>query len=140
MEEDLKILDGLVKGIYKYGFDYDVDGEKHDILRYEEFNALENLIKGYRELEEKYNNLKIRHNGTKEALRVSEELERHFSEEASKLEAELDDSIPKSKIKEKIEEIKEKDKAYKTYTKDGRENFITEYFAIKVLQELIEDK
>lgn len=37
----------------------------------------------------KYENLKSRHKGTKEALRVSEDLEKHFSEEASTLEAEL---------------------------------------------------
>ena len=62
MEEDIKILEGLVKGFYKYGFDYDVDGEKHDIIRYEEFKALENLIKGYRNLEmelEKWKNGKM---------------------------------------------------------------------------------
>lgn len=38
----------------------------------------------------RYKNLKVRHNGTKEALRVSEDLEKHFSEEASILEAELE--------------------------------------------------
>ena len=49
----------------------------------------------------------------------------------------VENTIPKSLIKEKIEEIKEKDKKYKTYTKDGRENFITEYLAIPILQELL---
>lgn len=48
--------------------------------------------------------------------------------------------IPKSKIKEKIEEIKEYDKKYKTYTKDGRENYTMRFMAIPVLQELLEEK
>jgi hypothetical protein len=108
MEEDIKILEGLVKGIYKYGFDYDVDGEKHDIIRYEEFKAIENLIKGYRELEEREIWSTATINGLKR------------------------DFIPKSKIKEKIEE-------------DAFEVFTSEYGNIEVvctdsLYELMEDK
>lgn len=53
-----------------------------------------NLIKKQQaELEnitQKYNNLKSYNKGTKEALRVSEELEKHYSIEASEFEAELE--------------------------------------------------
>lgn len=46
--------------------------------------------------------------------------------------------ISKDKIKDKIKEYLEFDKKYKTYTKDGRENFSMAYFKAKALQELLE--
>ena len=46
--------------------------------------------------------------------------------------------VSKDKIKDKIKEYLEFDKKYKTYTKDGRENFSMAYFKAKALQELLE--
>lgn len=47
--------------------------------------------------------------------------------------------IHKSVIEEKIKEYLEYDRKYKTYTKDGRENFTMEYFKAGALEELIEE-
>ena len=47
--------------------------------------------------------------------------------------------ISKQKIKDKIEEYLEFDKKYKSYTKDGRENFTIEYYKAKTLEELLEE-
>lgn len=99
MEEDIKILEEILKDKEWYKIHGGED------IGYREVQAIENLIKGYREKESRYNNLKSRYNGTKEALRVSQELEKHYSVEASELEQQLFDSIPKSKIREKIEEL-----------------------------------
>lgn len=52
----------------------------------------------------------------------------------------IENYIPKQKIKDKIEEYLEYDKKYKTYTKDGKENFTMEYFKAKALQELLESE
>ena len=52
----------------------------------------------------------------------------------------LQNSIPKKKIKDKIKGYLEYDKKVKTYTSDGRENFTIEYYKAKTLQELLEDK
>ncbi len=64
-------------------------------------NKLEKVVDDNNELKTKYENLKIRHNGTKEALRVAEDLERQYSQEASNLEEELDNCIPISVIQNK---------------------------------------
>ncbi|MEE1059242.1 MAG: hypothetical protein U0K92_07660, partial [Treponema sp.] len=50
-----------------------------------------------------------------------------------------DNYSSKDKIREKIKELMEFDKKYKTYTRDGRENFSIEYFKAKTLQELLEE-
>lgn len=52
----------------------------------------------------------------------------------------LYDNIHKDKIREKIKELMEFDKKYKTYTSDGRENFSIEYFKVKTLQEILEEE
>ena len=84
-----------------------------------------------------------------ERLKVeNEELRKEIEELKAKIEfktfGDLDNPefedlyISKDKIKDKIKEYLDFDKKYKTYTKDGRENFSMEYFKAKALQELLE--
>lgn len=72
----------------------------------DDIQAIENLIKGYRELEYKYN--KALTDLSIEAKRTNEENYRCslFAVENNDLKEKLADSIPKSLIKEKIEELK----------------------------------
>ena len=87
-----------------------------------EIKAIENLIKGYK----------------------LEKLKNVLDEQS--LKEALEDYIPKSKIKEKIEELEKKILEYETYRETGKETDVEYYDFIansarkKVLQELMEDK
>lgn len=119
MEESIKILE---EKIYKMIIEIAVCRCNNDVeyaqIIDKEKQALENLIKGYRELE--------KHN-----INLSEQLQ---MAKGGMIIANLDavgDFIPKSKIKEKIEEW---DKSIKWNNTDDR------YYAIKILQELLEEE
>lgn len=124
MEEDIKILEEMRKKMNKT--------LSHKITR-QEFQAIENLIKGYRELEEKLNQL-LKY---EDDLRIKE---RAFCKE---------NHIPKSKIKEKIEELETKLKVFEKdirYCKDKVEARLMndEIYVLRrcmdLLKELMEDK
>jgi hypothetical protein len=112
MEENIKILEEKLKQWEPYKdirFKTDIELE----LQMEN-RAIENLIKGYRELEEE---------------------NKKWEEWAENAEYDMSvDYIPKSKIKEKIEELENtklcSDRFYQLITEDK----------IKLLQELMEDK
>lgn len=92
------------------------------IIDYKQIQAIENLIKGYRELEAKLNQL-LKY---EDDLRIKE---RAFCKE---------NHIPKSKIKEKIEEL---EKQYKQMEQTS--DFIIADIIqpkIQVLQELMEEE
>ena len=99
MEENIKILESHINQLKEF------EDEQELVL------ALENLIKGYRELKE----------GCKTCV-IRDDLHEY-----------VENSIPKSKIKEKIEEIKNKFGSVNGW--DSEFNY-----AIEVLQELMEDK
>lgn len=130
MEEDIKIVEELVEHNYLEDLGY-----LRDNNHYIRFNqALENLIKGYRELE-KENKL----------LKKVDSIVENIDTEKVILKIEDDDYIPKSKIKSKIEEL-EKQKE-ETYTKFLAGNRKDEFLSTKgkmlegatrALQELIE--
>lgn len=155
MEEE-KILEEMLNKMKKNNF---IIQYKDLYIDEKNINAIENLLKRYKELEEenkiliiakaealqemrkykaKYENLKIRHNGTKEALRVAEDLEKQYSQEASNLEAELDNSIPISVIQNKIDELREKEKTY--YFNNQGYSLSMVQNKIIVLQELLEER
>ena len=117
MEEDIEILEGLVNGIKKYGFDYDIDGEQHDSINFEEFKAIENLINRNKELEEELNSVK-------EIYYTQKEIETDY--------------IPKSKVKEKIEELNDYDSKFCQRVLDHNEHTLTELIQ-NILQELLEE-
>jgi len=82
---------------------------------------IENLIKGYRELEKDLHEMTISNNHKKENW-----IHKNC----------LNDYIPKSKIKEKIEELRKRnDKEPKGTMRDYLDNEV-----IRILQELMEDK
>ena len=116
MEEYIKILEDLINHI-RFN-----EPMHYGISLY--YKAIENLIKGYRELEEENEDLKndLHHDGL---------AHKYLTLKAT--------SIPKSKIKEKIEEIentriKGEYIRYKLSSEDIRRTIKT------VLQELMEDK
>ena len=121
MEEDIKILEKALKVLkgedtkLTFGFE-------------ETAQAIENLIKGYRELGRLYKSekeMKIRYVGYYQDLLLKE------------------NCIPKSKIKEKIEELKNKPVCLCTRS-NGKNDEALQHFinntVVKVLQELMEDK
>lgn len=139
MEEDIKILEEQLNTYKRHIENY----QKEECLTrvYYELKsyatALENLIKGYREYKNFY------HRRLKEWRTKFENQEKHFlneldeyDEEREKLKKQLDNSIPKSKVKEKIEGLRISGGGD---GKDRVENLARE-LAIEVLQELMEDK
>ena len=86
-------------------------------------NIRENLIKGYRELEKDLHEMTISNNHKKENW-----IHKNC----------LNDYIPKTKIKEKIEELKQKESIFSA-NKQGY-SFAMVQYQINVLQELMEDK
>ena len=168
MKEDIMILEEFKKNGYhllvmKYG-----DRHKAN-LKVE--RALDNLIKGYRELEEKYNNeldegLRMSEWLVQKQKQI-EELEYRYNKALSDLSIDAHklnesqyiiklkdeeyrnivdiiqkDSIPKSKIKEKIEEYKQEMKEIRAKEKGLIWNHRLHKldYAIQVLQELIEEE
>jgi hypothetical protein len=123
MEEDIKILEEMKKVLWVYYEDFKIDKDTSSTMKkiYEkrkaQVTAIENLIKGYRKLQDRI----IKYEKTLENLQK--------------------ESIWKSKIKEKIEEIiRNNPKQGEDW--DGTDYEVTseEDFAIEVLQELMEDK
>lgn len=109
MEEYIKILEELVYNINRvneHTLDYEVKQWS------KEKQAIENLIKGYRKLQETADKL----------LGQNEWYKDYYDCE----------SIPKSKVKEKIEELSKIKGDFATYIATSER--------IKVLQELMEDK
>ena len=122
MEEDIKLVENLIKEYRLYG---DLDGIQ-DLKPYME--SLEHLIKVYKELEEKNRKLKEH---CKEQIKDKQELT-----------TALLDSIPVSLVEEKIKELKEEGN-YKTLENpDGRVHFQAEPcdYKIQVLEELLEKR
>lgn len=119
MEEDIDILEDFIEdeGLYELYRTSHID-----LIR----KALKNLIKGYRELEE-----------IEESFIWQSNFDMKYYEE---------NYIPKSKIKEKIEELEKKILEYEAYRERGKETDVEYYDFIansarkKVLQELLEDK
>ena len=127
MEEDIKILEELKNVTVTFITD-------------KERQAIENLIKGYREYKNFY------HRRLKEWRKKFENQEKHFlneldeyDEEREKLKKQLEDSIPKSKIKDMIEEYEKLIKEVQDNEEHYNEIPLYEH-DIEVLQELMEDK
>ena len=111
MEEDIKYLEEQIKSnnelFEKHGY---------SLLSQKQIQALENLIKGYRELE-------------KRIIQLTNLLCINDSDE---------NYIPKSKVKEKIEELKEREQELSD--EEGYWGSSDLLAQIEVLQELMEDK
>ena len=132
MKEDIKYLDKMVKEYKQFGDLHNPDYEDTDRI----YQAIENLIKGYRELE---------------ALNKAHEeeigrLEYCYEKALDDLIKTLKNSIPKSKIEDKIEELNKRIEQYDEYSKQRIETDVEFYeniadtAIVQVLQELMEDK
>lgn len=130
MKENIKILKSLIEDLKReeklIGYNAEV-----------EIQAIENLIKGYRELEEKLDNSRKANellNKTNNELRL--EIRTTYSKVVNDIISKFnlgDDYISKSKVQEKIEELNKNELLCKM-------NFENIKFTIEVLQELMEDK
>lgn len=98
MEEDIKILEERVTTLKRHIKNYEESDCKTNVYQQlvKECNATENLLTRYKQLEEKKERIIIE---KAEAL-----------QEVRKYKAKVKDSIPKSKIKEKIEELNQEEK------------------------------
>lgn len=136
MKENIKILKSLIEDLKReeklIGYNAEV-----------EIQAIENLIKGYRELEKENKKLKeyivVAPNldemtATKYSYIQREAYFKGRAEEQQKAEQIIyEHYIPKSKVKERIEELNKNELLCKM-------NFENIKFTIEVLQELMEDK
>ena len=133
MEEDIKILEEWIEISIGNAPEWVKSDEILKLIDYKQIKAIENLIKGYREKEE----------SDKYLYDAYQDAGKKMFEYAEQLE----DSVPKSKIKEKIEELeKEKDETYTKFLGCNKndDSLSTKgkmlEGAIQVLQELMEDK
>ena len=126
MEEDIKKIEYFLNQADEY-YDGNID-IKDCVITKEVAEAIENLIKGYKELEEENEEL---HKEINQRVKLKLENERIVDE----------DYIPKSKIREKIEEYNKMINAtYGDITHQGdirRDNCIE---IRNVLQELLEER
>ena len=144
LNEDIKILEEWIEISIGNAPEWVKSDEILKLIYYKQIKALENLIKGYRELEYKYN--KALTDLSIETKRTNEENYRCslFAVENNDLKEKLADSIPKSQIKSKIEELDkqrikmEKDDIGVGFTLGN--NWSDLKAKIQVLQELMEDK
>ena len=121
MEEDIKLLEEMkancIKGMMKGAIYTDEKAERKAL-------AIDNIIKGYREKEE----------SEKYLYDAYQDAGKKMFEYAEQLK----DSVPKSKIKEKIEEYKKKIIEAREEDDDCKELYYEQ--EIKVLQELLGDE
>ena len=153
MEEDIKILENLKEylqmlidnGIHKIQY----NELWHDEKTVDCINALENLIKGYRELEKQLDSSRKANellNKTNNELRL--EIRITYSKVVNDIISKFnlgDEYIPKSKIKEKIEEYKQITDKYDKQMENDEETDLSyeevrEYACrLQALQELMEE-
>lgn len=110
MEEDLKLLEEFIKYYEAEATSRKFRGTLSISVDEDDIEAIENLIKGYRELEETY-----------------DKLAKHF----------VENHISKSKIKEKLEELKEE---YKIALEENSTKAFILKCQIEILEKLLEDK
>ena len=118
MEEDIKILEEMKKDIV-----YDSDEDYDNQIAIRQIQAIENIIKGYRELEKDLHEMTISNNHKKENW-----IHKNC----------LNEYIPKSKIKENIKEIDQLIEYEKQYGNVANRERLE--FKKEVLQELLEEK
>lgn len=130
MEEDIKILEEMRKKMNKT--------LSHKIIK-QEFQAIKNLIKGYRDSENIMENAVKENLELKEYIRdLEEQIDKHVYFETTNPKEIEKNYIPKSKVKEKIQEL---EKEYKKI-EETSDFIIADIIQpkIQVLQELMEDK
>ena len=144
MEEDIKILEEIVDIYYNCAGNKEQDYDMRVDMGFmkKEAQALENLIKGYRDSEN------IMEDAVKENLELKkyireleEQIDKHVYFETTNPKEIEKNFIPKSKIKEKIEEYKQEMKEIRAKEKGLIWNHRLHKldYAIQVLQELMED-
>lgn len=130
MEEDIKLLEEMkancIKGMMKGAIYTDEKAERKAL-------AIDNIIKGYRELEKEYERVRAGRNWLSERISAQIATPEIFDKILE------ENYIPKSKIKEKIEELNNYDSEFCQRVINHNEHTLTE-FVQNILQELMEDK
>lgn len=142
MEEDIKVIEEwleLDKKAFNNLFRESIvlpRKKEYCVLYSKRIKAMENLIKGYRELEKEYERVRAGRNWLSERISAQIATPEIFDKILE------EKYIPKSKIKEKIEELKERPNKMvidKGIPEEYKNLFLDEK-AIQVLQEVMEDK
>lgn len=139
MEEDIKIVEDFIEYSQEMINDMEYERPVDVTIHQTQVTALENLIKGYRELEEE--NEKLIQDLHEMTISNNHKKENWVHKNC------LNGYIPKSKIKNKKEELeKEKEETYTKFLAGNRKDeFLSTKGkmlegATKALQELMEDK
>ena len=102
MEEDIKIVENLINvlntGLCKFG-----ENVQMSDCGYQQ--AIENLLKRYKELEEEVESEKFYHNADKEFIQKYHDEASELNTKCINLETQLSNSIPISVIQNKIDEL-----------------------------------
>ena len=126
MEEDIKKCEALL-------------GSERWVLGTQDKKALENLIKGYRELKEENSGLKLDRRNLSNCIEAIKHTTPLNMVSNTDYYIQINDNfIPKSKIKEKIEELNNYDSEFCQRVIDHNEHTLTE-FVQNILQELMEE-
>jgi hypothetical protein len=136
--EEIKILEDLINRFALVT----VNGEEYKIppLKPNEILAIENLIKRNKELEEIEQEHKKENGELRGKVKELEEKCKKDSIVIIEYQDILENNIPKSVIKEKIEELeKTKSRHYTENWADWKDDEVYQYI-IQVLEELLEDK
>lgn len=128
MEEDIKLLEEKINEYHINIFD-----NRFLIIYEKEIQAIENLINRNKELEEENTTLK---KGVKRLKDKSKELSEELID--VKVDKVTKNFIPKSKVKEKIEELNDYDSKFCQRVLDHNEHTLTELIQ-NILQELLEE-
>ena len=123
MEEDIKILEDLIK--------------EKDFIDYEKYQvkidtAIENLIKGYKELEEM-----LEHIEKFRELNLSSEIDYVIALKSNFMTYLKTDYIPKSKVREKMQELYDKARKEEGYIYNHIDEY---YYATEILKELLKEE
>lgn len=127
MEEDIKILEEFLDLARTRDYKGDLTGSFDEFeleVEEKEYKALENLLTRYKQLEKK--NIDIA-----EKLYTERMANKVMSNNIIGYQEELENSIPKSKVKEKIEEL---DNKRRKFTSDNVNNFYLQEFTRKYTQ------
>lgn len=142
MEEDIKILEEFInnyKSVQEKYKDDEIQAEIERSCYFEEVpaQAIENLLKRYKELEEEVESEKFYHNADKEFIQKYHDEASELNTKCINLETQLSNSIPISVIQNKKSELEEK--RIEEFINYGySENYYHMTSEIAVLDEILE--
>lgn len=142
MEEDIKILEKLSSIYQELKKDFEEGHASSYEMQFEDFTAIENLLKRYKELEEELESEKFYHNADKEFIQKYHDEASELNTKCINLETQLSNSIPISVIQNTLKEINKKEKEELKGLKGQDRYFVKQMYQYmrKPLQKLLEER